>query len=106
MTWGGPEDTEVSDIRIEFLESSDGRRIVKAIFHLDPEEASSPMVWVTYEKIIPDSYDIKKNQYLIELLASVREDTLEPVTLTPEMRKVLRERVAVAAAQDDPDWKV
>ena len=96
----------MSEIRIEFLEASDGRRIVKAIFHLDPEDGSSPIVWVTYEKVIPDSYDIKRPQYLIELLASVREDTLEPVTLTPEMRKKLRDRVAVAAAEDDPDWKV
>jgi len=84
--------------------TNDGRHIIRVTFQREGEETDLPVIVATYHVLTPDDFSILDGQHVIEFLASVDKDTLEPIPLTPQEKRRVLSVVTSKAAEHDPDW--
>lgn len=80
--------------------STDGRQIITVQFTRQGPEASEPAIKVVFEYFFPESFCVTSvNPGVLALLATIRADTHEPVSLTEEERQGVYEAASEHAGQ-------
>jgi hypothetical protein len=91
-------------MKSNFSEATDGRKLLHIQVPLQSPDAAAPVVRVTFELFHPKDWSISASTYGLLPLSTVRTDTFEPVTLSPEQFREVMVQALELAATYDPDW--
>lgn len=89
----------------EQLVTPDGRSLIRVTFDREGDEPDLPTIMVSYHVYTPEDYTLAEGQHVIEFLAAVDKDSLEPVQLTAAEKRRVLAVVTSKASEHDPDWE-